>query len=502
MNMVRAAGSGPGLTADGGCNSGKDTYCEGDDARVTFPRNRKLGSNSVSSVAAETGSRIPRPSSRLRLLETVAELDVPYLEQELAGRPTVFVNEPSLIQAVLVASAASFEKSEFQQRVMGVAEGSETGLGNGMLTSSNGVNRQQRKLMGRIFSPSRMNRYVLEMAALSVQQRDEWADGEEVELGAAFMRLSTRIVAKTLFSWDLTEADASVFDNLALIGKMLGRSAEQRRSGWDDPSAIERAGADIEARLLALVAARRGRALEPEQGDVIDLLEAARVEADAETGGAEDYVVTDRQIRDDLMTLFITGAENPRNALTWALYLLTRHPDAAARVRAEVRAASAQSGDVTLATLERCPFTLQVYKETLRLFPPGYAFGRRAVEDVAIGPLRLARGTEVVISPYALHRRSSLFENPSQFMPQRFDRPREANLLPYAYLPFGVGPRSCIGGGFALLEGHVVLAVLLGGLRFDGLSSEVVLPEPRMTLRPSAPVRVLVQRETGGGSVA
>jgi cytochrome P450 len=440
----------------------------------------------------------PKRSSRLALLETVAAMDVPFVQQEIAHRPVVFVNEPGLIQEVLVARAASFEKSEFQQRVMGVAEGSETGLGNGMLTSSNATNKQQRKLLGRVFSQARMRRYVEATAALSREERDAWGEGDCVEAGAAFMRLSTRVVARTLFSWDIEPADECIFESLSLIGSLLGRSAQQRGAGWDDPTVIERVGAVVEERLMARVAERRAR--EPaagDAGDVLDLLLAAqREDSEAPPGKSADYVLTDRQIRDDIITLFITGAENPRNALTWAIDLLARHPYVATQVADEIRAADAEAGNITLETLDRLPFTLQVFKETLRLYPPGYAFGRRAIEDVTVGPLALAQGTEIVISPYALHRRPALFERPNEFRPERFDPTLSAKIPAYAYLPFGAGPRSCIGGGFAMMMGHVILAVLCGRLRFEATSLDVVPPEPRMTLRPSKAVPVVVRRAT------
>jgi cytochrome P450 len=458
--------------------------------------------------SASNDGQGPRPSARLALLDGIAAMDVPFVQRDIARRPVAFVNDPELISQVLHAHAASFEKSEFQRRVMGVAEGSETGLGNGLLTSSNATNRGQRKLLGRVFSPAAMRRHVREVAALAREERDRWVDGAPIELGETLMQLSTRVVARTLFSWDIGPADARIAQDLALIGSLLGRGADERRAGWEDPSVIERAGAYIEERLVGLVTERRGRVGRPagEGGDVpdvIDLLldaQASNDNASAAAGNdnADTYVVTDRQIRDDLLTLFITGAENPRNALTWTLYLLGRHPEAAQRIRDEVHAAGAAPGDITLETLQRLPYTLQVFKEALRLYPPGYAFGRRAVADVRIGPLALEKGTEVVVSPYALHRRPSLFERPHEFDPSRFEKDRETARHPCAYLPFGVGPRSCIGGGFALMEGHTILAVLLGSLRFTLESSAPLLPEPRMTLRPSGPVSVIVHREGAG----
>jgi cytochrome P450 len=459
-------------------------------------------SGNPSGLNNPTGARAPRRSGRLELLDAMAAMDVPFVQREIANRPVVFVNDPDLISQVLHAHAASFEKSEFQKRVMGVAEGSETGLGNGMLTSSNAVNKQQRKLLGRIFSPAAMRRHVRETAALAREERDRWADGAIIELGEAFMRLSTRVVARTLFSWELEAGDERIIDDLATIGSLLGRSAGQRRAGWEDPSVIERAGAYIEDRMQALVAERRSRSggALGDAPDVLDLLLHAQAEGraaanDPAAAEGDAYVLTDRQIRDDIITLFITGAENPRNALSWTLYLLARHPEAADRIRDEVRAAGLEDGDITLEALQRLPYTLQVYKEALRLYPPGYAFGRRAVADVRIGPIDIAAGSEVVVSPYALHRRASLFDRPLDFDPDRFAKDRESTRHQCAFLPFGVGPRGCIGGGFALMEGHAILAILLGSLRFMPISDAVLFPEPRMTLRPAGPVSVVVRRE-------
>ena len=144
-----------------------------------------------------------RSSVRLELLEAVAAIDVPFVRRVIAQRLVVFVNEPELIAQVLVGRAASFEKSEFQRRVMGVAESAETGLGNGLLTSTQVTNQAQRKVLGRVFSAAATPRQVREMAALAREERDRWQDGATVELGAAFMRLSARIVGHTLFSRNL-----------------------------------------------------------------------------------------------------------------------------------------------------------------------------------------------------------------------------------------------------------------------------------------------------------
>ena len=141
-----------------------------------------------------------------------------------------------------------------------------------------------------------------------------------------------------------------------------------------------------------------------------------------------------------------------------------------------------------------------MFKEALRLYPPRYAFGRRAIEDLHLGPLRIEKDSEVVVSPYALHRRPTLFERPEQFDPTRFEEGHASERHPCAYLPFGAGPRGSIGDGFALLQGQVVLAVLLGGWQVTPASSDPVRPEPRMTLRPAGPVRVIAHKHAAAAA--
>src|SRR5262249_20454314 len=179
-------------------------------------------------------------------------------------------------------------------------------------------------------------------------------------------------------------------------------------------------------------------------GDLIDVL--LRAQAETTSSSAEGYVVSDQQIMDDVMTMVLTGSENPRNALSWTMYLLGEYPE----VYEQARRAVLQQ--LRHAHPARAPFhvptVLPLLQEALRLYPPGYAFGRRAVRDLDLGAVRLPAGAEVVISPYVLHRRERYFSRPREFLPMRFAAGND-RLPRYAYLPFGAGPRACIGGAYA-----------------------------------------------------
>jgi cytochrome P450 len=199
----------------------------------------------------------------------------------------------------------------------------------------------------------------------------------------------------------------------------------------------------------------------------------------------------DRQIRDEAVTLFLAGHETTANALAWSFYLLGRHPDVYDRLAVEARAVLGGRSP-TMEDLPRLPAALMVLKETMRLYPPAYMVGRQAERDVALGPVTVRRGATVFVNIYAMHRRADCFAEPDAFRPERFSVENEKTLPRGAYLPFGGGPRICIGNHFALMEGQLLLAALAQRLRFVPLDAREVVPEPLVTLRPKGglPMRV------------
>jgi cytochrome P450 len=198
-------------------------------------------------------------------------------------------------------------------------------------------------------------------------------------------------------------------------------------------------------------------------------------------------------MRDEALSLFVAGHETTANALSWCWYLLSQHPAIYMRMQEEA--------DLVLhgrppdgADLPNLPYTLQVWKETLRLYPPVYAFTRRAMSATQLGPYAIPCGTSVVISPYTLHRRPNIFAEPERFNPERFAPEREQSLPRYAFLPFGAGPHICLGMHFALLEGQLTLATLVQRLTFEFAGSSPIEPEPLLTLRPKGAVLMRVRR--------
>jgi cytochrome P450 len=240
-----------------------------------------------------------------------------------------------------------------------------------------------------------------------------------------------------------------------------------------------RAVAQLDAILYRIIRERRAQG--GDRGDLLSMLLATQ----DEDGGS----MSDQQIRDEAMTLFLAGHETTANALSWALYLLAKNPAARARLEAEVDALGRVP---SYEDLKQLPWTLAVVKETLRLYPPAYILARRTIEDVTIGPHRIKKHTIVLVNVLGIHRRPDLYRSPESFDPERFLGDAEKQLPRCAYLPFGAGLRICIGNHFALMEGQVVLASLLKRLRFDLVSDVPVEPDPLVTLRPRGGVTMRV----------
>jgi cytochrome P450 len=224
-----------------------------------------------------------------------------------------------------------------------------------------------------------------------------------------------------------------------------------------------------------------------EGNDFLSILLQARDEDGA--------LMSDEQVMAECLTLFGAGHETTATALAWTWYLLCQHPERYHKVQQEVDRVL-QGRTPTYADLARLPYCLQVFKEAMRLYPPAYAFSRRALRDVEIDGYLVPKGWIVLIAPYTLHRREEFFPEPEEFDPERFTPEREKQLPRYAYLPFGAGPRICIGMHFAMMEGHLLLATLAQRVSFSLVPGQTIKEDPvhHLTLRPEGKVNVVVKR--------
>jgi cytochrome P450 len=424
----------------------------------------------------------------------------------------VLANSPETLHDVLVEKARSFIKSP------GIRGPLRPLAGEGLFTSEGDLWRRQRRLMAPLFTQAMIGRYAEAMSECARDAAASLRDGEVVDMARVTTHLAMRIAGKTLFDTDtLDEADdlgaaltealrwveahstslstAAQLRAAGLVSKVVERLPDSIRGRgealveamivpirWpgEDSRRLEAALATIERRVERMIADRR--ASSADRHDLLSLLLSARDE--------DGSRMTDKQVRDEIVTLFIAGHETTATALAWSLYLLARHPDALARVKAE--AAPFAGETITARDLPNLSYTLSVFKEAMRLYPPIYFFGRQAIADVRVGDYDLPRGTVVLICPYALHHRPEIWPDPERFDPLRFTPEAEEARHKQAYIPFSAGPRTCIGNYFALMEGPIALATLLARHDFELAKAGEIPPDTSATLRPKGgmPMRV------------
>ncbi len=427
------------------------------------------------------------------------------------------ITDPAILQEVMVDAARSFEKADMTRWTLYPL------AGEGLFTSRGDLWRRQRRLMAPLFVPSRLERYAEDMVACTERDLDGWAasgwrDGGTLEVARETTRITMSIAGKTLFDADTFGESDSIGaaltvalewtshhagSPLAIAHILAGRAVRQlaHRASGALGRRLQQVGERLEGPLL--VPGREGRELRA----AVALLDARvqRMIEDrrASAGTREDLLskllsardedgdrMTDKQVRDEVLTLFVAGHETTANGLAWTLDLLARHPAWAAKVRAEVDAVGPRP---TLADLPRLGLVARVFKEALRLYPPVYVFSRQATEEVVIGGYTLPSGTVVLICPWAIHRRPDVWPDAERFDPDRFLPGNEARRHKLAWLPFGAGPRVCIGNHFAMMEAQLVLATLLHRARFEALGP--VAPDPHATLRPAGnmPMRAFLR---------
>lgn len=399
--------------------------------------------------------------------------------------PLVFVNHPDLIHEVLVAKDASFVKGRALDQTRDV-------FGKGLLTSEGEFHKRQRRLIQPAFHRRRIEAYADAMAADAASAADRWKDGETLDIAGEMMRLTLRIVARSLFSVDVEDDEArevgqaldALVDAFSVVAVSFGGLLQKLPL----PSNLRsrRALRTLDALVYGLIRERRGSGQSGTEGgeDLLSLLLAARYE---EGGGMDD-----RQVRDEVLTLFLAGHETTANALAWSWYLLASHPGAEARFHAEI---DSVLGDRLpgAADLPSLPYTRQVFAESMRLYPPAWAVSRKAIEPLTIGGYPVPAGAGVLASQWIAHRDPRFFEEPASFRPERWTEEFEAGLPKLAYFPFGGGPRLCIGMGFAWMEGVLLLATIGRRWRMRLVPGHPVEPHPRITLRPRNGVRVTLE---------
>ncbi len=419
--------------------------------------------------------RLRRQETRVDFLLTVPRRHGPIARMSLWGGlvQSQLVTDPAIAHAVLVEQSDAFMKGLALSYFM------KPMLGDGLLSSEGAFHRKQRRMLAPSFMPKRLADYATTIADRSEAAQRTLRDGASVDVNTLMMRLTLEIVGATLFGAEVgaeaEEVHGALTDAMAQMSRMV-RSVIPIPPTWPTPGNRRglRAVARLDRIIYGLIEERRRAG--GERHDFLSMLLAARDEA----GGA----MTDKQVRDEAMTIFLAGHETTANALTWTFYLLAKHPAVRDRLERELDA-HLGGRTPTLADLAKLPYAMMVFKEAMRLYPPAYVIARRALRDVDIEGRHIPKGNLVVINIIGMHHDPVLFPDPERFDPERFTPEAEKALPKNAFLPFGAGPRVCIGNHFALMEGHLALATLAQRVRFElPPSAPPAEMEPLVTLRP------------------
>jgi cytochrome P450 len=434
--------------------------------------------------------RIPRLAAlafirnRIKVIQKLAATYGDVVAFDVAGQPFVLLNHPDHVRDVLVTKARAFHKGIGLQRAKLL-------LGEGLLTSEDERHRRQRRLLQPAFHRERIAGYGAVMGACAERSSSLWRDGDTRNVLQEMSRITLAIAGKTLFDADVeAEADAiggalgAVLANFNITLLPFG----DRLVNWPIPHAIRfrRAKARLDDIVYRMIAERRARSADlARSADVLSTLVATR---DEEDGSG----MTDLEIRDEVMTLILAGHETTAVALTWTWYLLSQNTVSRQRFEAEIDEVC-RSRVPSLADLPRLVYTRAVLSESMRLFPPAYLVGRRAIEPYAVPNTDyvLPARTVVLLSQYLLHRDPRFWDAPEEFRPERWLEASERER--YAYFPFGAGPRICIGEQFAWMEGVLVLATIARRWRLELAPGQRIVLEPIITLRPKGGLRMKVR---------
>ena len=435
----------------------------------------------------------------IRLFEHLAKTFGTIAKYRFMGTYIVFVNDPQYIREILINQGGSFVKERTLQRMKIL-------LGEGLITSDDPIHMRQRKMMAPAFHRQRIMGYADAIVGIAAANTAGWQAGDIVDANASMMVLSLEIIARTLFDTEVTEKVRGINDDtnaiMRLYNFLVAFPKLESFLHLPIPGVMQfrRSLAQLDAVVDEMIQSRRAEMANgqgKDRGDLLSLLVASRYEAEADAlPDAPALGMTDRQIRDEVLTIFLAGYETVANALTWTWYLLSQNPEVEARMHAELDEVLGRGAEGRLPTLESygaLRYTEQVFAEAMRLYPPAWAMGRKSTEVVTLGEYTIPPGAHFFFSQYVMHRSPEYFPDPLRFDPDRFSPELKAARDRFAYFPFGGGGRQCIGESFAWMEGVLVLATIgqRWRLRFAGDAAPV--PQARITLRPRGVVRMQLE---------
>ena len=435
------------------------------------------------------------------------------------GTPIVFINDPDYIREILITQASSFVKERTVRRMKIL-------LGEGLITSDDPIHIRQRRIAAPAFHRQRIAAYGDQIVTSAAAHRDRWQPNQTIDISATMMSLSLEIVARTLFDTEVTDDIRRINDEVNTIMDLYNfLVAFPRMESFlhlPIPGIIKfrRSKARLDAVVNRLIAEHK--AAGEDKGDLLSMLLTSRDEQADDTG--QHTGMSDEQVRDEVLTIFLAGYETVANALTWTWYLLSQNPEAEAKLHAELDAVLGPSSEIssqpddniraydlssrpersgaegpaslpqahprlpTLADYPNLRYTEQVFAESMRLYPPAWAMGRMSTKPVTLGPYRIPAGAHFFFSQYVMSRTPEYFPDPLRFDPDRFTLENKAARPKFTYFPFGGGSRQCIGESFAWMEGVLSIATIAQRWRMAYASSAPPVPQAKITLRPRNPL--------------
>ncbi len=420
------------------------------------------------------------------------------------GTPIVFINEPEYIREILVTQAASFVKERTVNRMKIL-------LGEGLITSDEPFHMRQRRIAAPAFHRQRIQAYAGQIVESALAASERLRDGQEFDIASAQMDLSLEIVARTLFDTHVDDDIRRINDEVNTIMDLynfivafpriesflhlpIPGIVRFRRSKARLDAVVDRL--IREHRTAMAQAEQRGE--EQDRGDLLSMLLTSSDDLLDEAGKptGERVSLSDLQVRDEVLTIFLAGYETVANGLTWTWYLLSQNPEVEARLHAEVDAVLGPSQarrTATLADYAQLKYTEMVFAESMRLYPPAWAMGRMSTAVVELGPYCIPPGAHFFFSQYIMSRTEEFYPDPLRFDPERFTPQAKAARPRFAYFPFGGGSRQCIGEAFAWMEGVLSIATLAHRWRFRYAGTAAPEVQAKITLRPKGELRMVAE---------
>jgi cytochrome P450 len=401
----------------------------------------------------------------------------------MGGQLMSFVNDPESIQDVLVTYNSNFVKGRALQRARRL-------LGQGLLTSESDLHRRQRRLVQPAFHRQRIASYASVMVEHADRTSNRWRNADTFDMSQEMMRLTLGIVAKTLFDADVQSEADEIGEAMTCILRMFNLLmfpfAELiEKLPLPQMRRYHRMRARLDSVIYRIINERRQSG--EDHGDLLSMLLFAQ-DQEEDSGG-----MSDTQVRDEALTLFLAGHETTANALSWSWYLLSQNPEVERKLHAELD--EVLHGRLpTIADVPHLPYTEMIVTESIRLYPPAWAIGRRALTEQKIGKYVVPADSIVLLSPFVTQRDARFFPEPDRFDPDRWTAEAKQSRPQYAYFPFGGGLRRCIGEGFAWAEAILVLATLASHWRVHLVPGTRVAPRALITLRPKNGVHVTIER--------